>query len=44
MHRRINVTLPEETLQLLERVTKKGDRSRLIDEAVRRYVDEMDRR
>jgi len=38
VHRRINITLPEETLRLLDRVVKKGDRSRLIAEAVRSYV------
>jgi CopG family transcriptional regulator / antitoxin EndoAI len=38
MHRRINITLPEETVQLIDRVSDKGDRSRLINEAVRRYV------
>lgn len=43
MHRRVNVTLPEETLQLIDRVAKKGDRSRLIDEAVRHYIDNVGR-
>ena len=43
MNRRINVTLPEETLRLLARVTKKGDRSRLIDQAVRYYVQDKGR-
>lgn len=38
MHRRINITLPEETVRLIDRVSEKGDRSRLIDTAVRRYV------
>lgn len=40
MHKRINVTLPEETITLLEEHAPKGDRSRLIDLAVRRYLDE----
>lgn len=44
MHRRINVTLSEETLALLDRVAEKGDRSRLIDAAVRHYIDEKGRR
>src|SRR5262249_30403362 len=35
VHRRINITLSEDTLALLDRVASKGDRSRLIDEAVR---------
>jgi CopG family transcriptional regulator / antitoxin EndoAI len=43
MHRRINVTLPEETVELVDRVSEKGDRSRLIDLAVRRYVAEVGR-
>ncbi len=38
MHRRVNITLPEETLRLIDRVVPKGDRSRLIAEAVRHYV------
>ena len=41
MHRRINITLPEETVRLLDRVARQGDRSRLIDEAVKRYIEEM---
>ena len=44
MHRRINVTLPEETLKLMDRVFPKGQRSRLIHEAVRRYVKDMRRK
>ncbi len=43
MARRINVTLPEETLALLDAVLKKGERSRLIDEAVRFHVDHVGR-
>ena len=38
VYRRINITLPEETIRLIERVAKKGDRSSLITEAVHRYV------
>ena len=44
VNQRINVSLPEETLQLLDRVAGKGDRSRLIDEAVRYYIDDKGRR
>lgn len=40
MHKRINITLPEETVRLLDRVSAKGDRSGLIDRAIRRYVEE----
>jgi CopG family transcriptional regulator / antitoxin EndoAI len=39
MHRPINITLPDETIQLLDRVAGKGDRIRLIDRAVRDYID-----
>lgn len=37
-YRRINITLPEKTIRLIDRVAKKGDRSFLISEAVQRYV------
>jgi CopG family transcriptional regulator/antitoxin EndoAI len=43
MHRRLNITLPEETVRLINRVAKKGNRSRLISDAVRRYVRELGR-
>lgn len=43
MHRRINVTLPEETIKLMERVSRKGSRSRLVDLAIKRYVAETGR-
>jgi CopG family transcriptional regulator / antitoxin EndoAI len=38
MHKRINVTLPESTVRLMERVASKGERSRLVDQAVRQYL------
>ena len=38
MRQRINVTLPKETVQLIDRVAKKGDRSRVIDLAVREFL------
>jgi CopG family transcriptional regulator/antitoxin EndoAI len=38
MRRRVNITLPEETVRLLDHVAKRGDRSRLIDQAVRSYI------
>ncbi len=38
MHKRINVTLPEETLRAIDRVAGDGQRSRLIDFAVRRFL------
>jgi CopG family transcriptional regulator/antitoxin EndoAI len=43
MRKRINISLPEETLELIDRVIEHGDRSRLIDEAVRRYIQETGR-
>ena len=43
MHYRINVTLPEETIKLIDRIAVKGDRSGLINEAVKRYILEMGR-
>ena len=43
MHRRINVTLPEETVRLIDRVADKGDRSRFIAEAVTQYVSSRGR-
>jgi CopG family transcriptional regulator / antitoxin EndoAI len=43
MHQRVNITLPEDTLRLIDRVAVKGDRSRFIDNAVRHYVDAIGR-
>ena len=42
--KRINVTLPEGTIHLLNRVAPKGDRSRVIDQAVRRYIETVGRK
>ncbi|MEH2046426.1 ribbon-helix-helix domain-containing protein [Nostoc sp.] len=46
MHRQINITLPDETIELIDRVIEKGDspeetlgdRSRFINEAVQYYI------
>jgi metal-responsive CopG/Arc/MetJ family transcriptional regulator len=38
VHRRVNITLPEETIRLIDRTTARGDRSRFIDQAVRYFV------
>jgi metal-responsive CopG/Arc/MetJ family transcriptional regulator len=38
MRRRVNITLPEETIRLIDRAAGHGTRSRLIDEAVRYFV------
>ena len=39
MTKRINVVLPVETIKVLDRVAPKGNRSRLISEAVLHYVE-----
>ncbi len=38
MHRRLNITLPEETVRLIDRIAKSGNRSHLIDQAVREFL------
>ncbi len=43
MHLRLNVSLPEETVRLIDRLAKKGNRSRFIDRAVKRYVEDVGR-
>jgi CopG family transcriptional regulator / antitoxin EndoAI len=43
MYQRVNITLPEETLRLIDRVTNKRERSRFINEAVKCYIEEMGR-
>jgi CopG family transcriptional regulator/antitoxin EndoAI len=43
MNRRINITLSEDTLRIMDRVAGKGSRSRLIDHAVREYVAQKNR-
>lgn len=41
--KRINITVPESTLRLLDKVAPKGDRSRFITEAVHAYVASRNR-
>jgi CopG family transcriptional regulator / antitoxin EndoAI len=43
MHKSANITLPEETLALIDRVMDHGDRSRFIGQAVRHYIQETGR-
>lgn len=43
MNKRLNITLPAQTVRLMDRVASKGHRSMLIDRAVRRYVQEETR-
>jgi CopG family transcriptional regulator/antitoxin EndoAI len=38
MYRRINITLPEETVQLIDRIVPKGDRSHFINEALKYII------
>jgi CopG family transcriptional regulator/antitoxin EndoAI len=38
-YKRINVTLPDSTIKLLDNVTQKGLRSSFVDQAVRFYIE-----
>jgi CopG family transcriptional regulator / antitoxin EndoAI len=38
MHKRVNVTLPEETIRLIDRSANHGNRSGFIDKAVKYFV------
>lgn len=38
MNKRLNIVLPETTVQNIARLAKPGERSRFIDRAVRHYV------
>lgn len=40
-HKRLNITLPESTVEMIESVAGKGSRSSLIDSAVRLYVKNL---
>ncbi len=40
-HKRVNITLPENTIQLLNRVAEKGSRSAFVDQAVHFYIKEI---
>ena len=42
-HKRINITLPESTVALLETVADEGERSVFIDVAVRNYIKQLKR-
>ncbi|MCU0653058.1 MAG: hypothetical protein MUD10_02255 [Candidatus Pacebacteria bacterium] len=42
-HKRIDITLPAETVSLLSRIVKKGGKSRFVDQAIRFYAKEMSR-
>lgn len=38
MHRRLNITLSDETIQLIDKITQNGERSQFINEAVQYYI------
>jgi CopG family transcriptional regulator/antitoxin EndoAI len=40
-HRRINITLPEETVEILSTMADKGSRSTFIDTAIRTYAKSL---
>ncbi len=42
-HQRVNITLPEATLKIIDRVAGTGKRSRFIDTSVKYYVRETTR-
>jgi len=42
-YQRVDVTLPKETVRLLEKIAKRGDRSWLVDQAIRFFAKEMSR-
>jgi CopG family transcriptional regulator/antitoxin EndoAI len=41
MNRRLNISLPETTIRLMDRIAGKGDRSRLIADAVESYIESV---
>lgn len=41
--KRVNITLPEETLLLIDRLAKKGTRSTFLDQAAHFYIKEVGR-
>ena len=42
-HKRLNITLPQGTIDLIDTVSQKGERSRFIDLATRFYIREAGR-
>ena len=41
MHKRLNITLPESTVTLLDTLVEKGERSSFIDTAIKTYVEQI---
>ena len=44
MHKRINITLPEQTVHLIDRFVKKGERSTLINQAVQIHLSKLEKK
>lgn len=44
MHQRLNITLPKETIELLQQNVSKGERSKFINEAVKHYITTTSRK
>lgn len=42
--KRVNITIPQATLQKIDNLTERGDRSRFIDQAVHFYVEAVGRK
>lgn len=43
VHKRVNITLPEETLRMIQRVAGDGNRSQFLNAAAQYYVREKSR-
>lgn len=42
-YKRLNITLPHQTVLLIQKAAKPGQRSQLIDSAIRFYIDKVSR-
>lgn len=42
-YKRVNITLPSKTIELLDGIAEKGNRSSFVDRAVRFYIEEAGR-
>lgn len=43
IHKRVNITLPQETIELIDQLSAEGERSRFLNDAVNFYVREKGR-
>ena len=41
VRKRINITLPKDTVEMIDKIIEKGERSRLMDKAVRYFIDDF---